>query len=334
MHNFENNDELDDFDVKFTDLPPGGKIDSLLADFAAWRRRARRRRDEPLAQPGASNDDFALEISDLPGDEKQRLPLVAMPLTALTTRFSSQKRRRRALSLITAVFVAILAIMVVLEGMPSAWNRALSLFTGSTSTPSTTSNAALTSDGPPAISGSGRFIGSSPANRFTWHQGIYSSQVIPIQEPLGPVPQSCPRSAGLSAGVSPVPTAVGGPPLWISGFDGNGTALTQLKRANRPGLGWYEQITLLLQSNYRNVVVLQGASLDNSAPLFLDSPSGEGVTALLLLDPSDPTISHHTTGDESWIVVNTNVYLPAAGCYSLTAEWAEGSWTVFFAAGK
>ncbi|HZU67580.1 MAG TPA: hypothetical protein VFA09_09895 [Ktedonobacteraceae bacterium] len=329
----------DDFDVKITDLPPDGKVDSLLANFRAWRGRPHPGRDQSGSytppESGESDDDFELEISDLPEGEKQPSFLVARPLTSLVTRFSPRERRRQALSLITAVFVAILVIMVMLEGMPSAWNGALSLLTGSTATPTTNSNATLTSGGPSAVSGSGRFIGSSPANKFTWHQGIYSSQVTPIQDPLEAAPQYCPGSTGSSSNAGPEPGAIGRPPLWISGLDKNGAALTQLKRSQRSSLGWYEPITLLLQSNYTNVVVLEGASNDNDAPVFLDSvPSGQGVTALLLLDPSDPTLSSHTIDNGSWIIINTNVYIPAAGCYSLTAEWAEGSWTVFFAAGR
>ncbi len=333
----ETMDDDFDFDVKITDLPPSGKIDSLLVKLAAFRGRPNplgRDQSGPYAHPKMVDDDFEVEITDLPENERPALSGMAAPLTNVAARFSPQIRRKRVVSLFTLAFVAVLIILVVLEGMPSAWSSALSIFAQPTPTPAMDSSLSDIS-GPPAITGSGRIIGSSHGSIFIWSKGTGSTQVIPVQDPLGPVPQYCPRNTGKRPDTPPSPSAVGGPPLWISGFDGNGTALTQLKRAKERDMGWYEQITLILQFSYSNVVVLQGANINNNAPLFLDSvPSGQGLTTLLLLDQGDSTISNHTVGDASWIVMNTNVYIPAAGCYSLTAQWAEGSWTVFFAAGK
>ncbi|HJT57168.1 MAG TPA: hypothetical protein VJ761_11785 [Ktedonobacteraceae bacterium] len=339
----------DDFDLKITDLPPEGKIDSLLARLATTRTqfasdmRSRllfrpyplgRDKSGPYGPAEELDDDFDLQISDLPEDEKPALSGMVAPLANVAARFAPQIRRKHALSLLTVASIAILAMLVVFGGMPSAWNSALSLFAHPTPTPAITSSLSDVS-GPPAITGSGRIIGTSHASIFVWGQEDGTPQIEPVQDPLGLVPQDCPQNMVQNPGAAPLSSAIGGTPLWISGFDGNGAALTHLKRANQPGLGWYQQITLLLPSNYPSVVVLQGADMNDNVPLlFNDVASGQGLTALLMLDPDDPSFSTHLINDEFWIVITTNVYVPASGCYSLSAQWTGGSWTVYFAAGK
>ena len=340
-------DDDDDFDLKITDLPPEGKIDSLLAKLATTRTQfASDMRSRLLSRPyplgrdqsgpyaRGVDDDFDLQITDLPEDERPALSGMVVPLANVAARFAPQIRRKHALSLLTVASIAILAMLVVFGGMPTAWNSALSLFAQPTPTPAITSSLSDAS-GPPAITGSGRIIGTSHASIFIWGQEDGTPQIEPVQDNLGPAPQDCPQNTAQNPGASPVSSAIGGTPLWISGFDRSGAALTHLKRANQPGLGWYQQITLLLPSNYPSVVVLQGADMNDNIPLlFNDAPSDQGLTALLMLDPDDPSFSTHIINDEPWIMITTNVYVPASGCYSLSAQWTGGSWTVYFAAGK
>jgi hypothetical protein len=282
-----------------------------------------------------ADDDFELEITDLPEGERTALSGIAGPVANLASRFSPRKRHKRTLPVAMAAIAVMLLVLVVLGGIPSTWNRALSLFAHPTPTPATNSVLSDTTQ-QPAITGSGRIIGSSNTGIFIWGSTIDGTpQVVPIQDPLGPAPQDCPQNTTQSPDAPPASSAVGGTPLWMTGFDGSGSALTQLKRAKQPGLGWYQQITLLLASNYPSVVVIQGTGMNENTPLMFDTiPYDQSLTALLMLDPADPSLSNHTVGDQSWIVMTTNVYVPASGCYSFSAQWTGGSWTVYFAAGK
>lgn len=330
-----------DFDLKITNLPPSGKIDHLLAKLAAtraqfasdMRSRLLSRQSSNIAQNETIDDDFELQIIDLPENEKPALSGMIAPLANVAARFSPQIRRKRVLSVFTMASVAVLAILVVFGGMPSAWNGALSLFARPTPTPAITSSLSDASE-QPAVTGSGRIVGTSHAGIFIWSQENGTPRAVPVQDDLGPVPQNCPQNTTQSSD-TPISSAFGGAPLWVSGFDGNSAALTHLQRANQPGLGWYQQITLLLQVTYGTNVVLQGASMNNNAPLLFNTLQHEqDLTNLLMLNPSDFSLPNPTTGGQQWIILTTNVYVPAAGCYSLSADWNDGGWTVYFAAGK
>ena len=346
MHDIENEveakDDDFDFELEITNLPPDRRIDHLLVRVATVRTqlasgiRARLlfKPSSTAAQGDAADDDFELEITDLPENERPALPGIAAPL-ATWSRLSPSIRRKRVMPLVTVVIIAALIVLVAVGGIPSAWNRALSLLAHPTPIPATTSGSSLSTEQPPARTGSGRIIGRSDVKIFIWGSNNGTPQVVPVQDNLGSAPQDCPQNTAQGFDSPPFATAAGGTPLWINGFNGPGTTLNHFKRAKDPELGWYQQITLLLASNYSNVVVLQGADMNKKAPLLFDTtPSDQGLTALLMLDPGDSSFSNHTIDDQSWIVMTTNVYVPASGCYSLSARWADGGWTIYFAAGK
>ena len=351
MHDIENEVEAKDddfvFELEITDLPPDRKIDHLLARLGVLRAQLTSEMRSRLLfkqfssadQDEAADDDFELEITDLPESERPKLPGIAAPVANWASRFSPRIRgkptwTRNLINLVpTAVIAGILIVLVVWGGIPSAWNRALSLFAQPTPTPATTSGSSDVT-GQHVITGSGRIIGSSDSQIFVWGSEN-GTQVISVQDNLGPVPQDCPQNTPQGPDSPPFPSFVGGTPLWITGFDGSSTALTHLKHAKQLELGWYQQITLLLQSNHVGDVMLQGGDMNDNAPLSFDTiPPNQGLTTLLMLRSTDPSLSNHTVGDQSWISLTTNVYVPASGCYYLSAEWADGSWTIYFAAGK
>ena len=343
MHDIENEvdakDDDFDFELEITNLPPDGKIDHLLVRLATLktqlaseiRARLLFKPSSTIAQDDVIDDDFELEITDLPGGERPALPRIPVPLAS---RLSPLKRQKRILPLILIGIIVVVIVLIVLGGISSAWNRALSIFALATPIPAITSGSSLSTEQPPARTGSGRIIGRSDVKTFIWGSNNGTPQVVPIQDNLGPAPQDCPQNTPQGFDSPPLPTAAGRTPLWITGFNGSGTILNHLKRARNPELGWYQQITLLLESNYPDVVVLQGSGMNNAPLLFDTIPSDQGLTALLMLDPGDSSLSNHTVGDQQWISFTTNVYVPAAGCYSLSAEWANGGWTIYFAAGK
>jgi hypothetical protein len=351
MHDIENEveakDDDFDFELEITDLPPDRKIDHLLARLRALRAQLTSEMRSQLLfkqsssanQDKAADDDFELEITDLPESERPELPGIAAPVANWASRFSPRIRgkptwTRNPINLApTAVIAGILIVLVIWGGIPSACNKALSLLAQPTPTPATTSGSSDVT-GQHVITGSGRIIGSSNAQIFVWGSEN-GTQVISVQDNLGPVPQDCPQNTPQGPDSPPFPSFVGGTPLWITGFDGSSTALTHLKHAKQLELGWYQQITLLLQSNHVGDVMLQGGDMNDNAPLSFDTiPPNQGLTTLLMLRSTDPSLSNHTVGDQSWISLTTNVYVPASGCYYLSAEWAGGSWTIYFAAGK
>lgn len=60
-----------------------------------------------------------------------------------------------------------------------------------------------------------------------------------------------------------------------------------------------------------------------------------GIAALALCySPADSSFPNHTTGDQQRTVRPINLYIPHSGCYYLQATWDDGSWTVYFAAGR
>jgi hypothetical protein len=353
MHDIENEveakDDDFDFELEIIDLPPDRKIDHLLVKLAAlraqltseMRSRLLFKQSSSAAQDEAADDNFELEITDLPESERPELPGIAAPVANWASRFSprirgQRTRTRGAINLVpTAVIAGILIVLVVWGGIPSAWNRALSLLAQPTPTPAITHGISDVTV-PREIIGSSKIIGFSHAKIFVWGSDNGTPQiVVPVQDNLGHAPQDCPQNTAQGPVSSPFPAAAGGTPLWITGFDGSSTTLTHLKRAKQPELGWYQQITLLLQSNYASEVILQGRDISNNSPLLFDTiPSDQGLTTLLMLTPTDPSLSNHTVGDQSWISLTTNVYMPASGCYYLSAEWTDGSWTIYFAAGK
>ena len=346
MHDIENEveaiDDDFDFELEITDLPPAGKIDHLLVRLGALRSqltseirsRLLFKQSSSVAQDEAADDDFELEITDLPESERPAMPGIVAPVATLASHFAPRVRRKRSLSLATAGIVVALVVLVVWGGIPSAWNRAVSLFAQPTPTPAMTHSLSDASE-PHIITGSGRIIGPSHISIFIWGSQNGTPQVISVQDNLGPVPQNCPQNTAQGSDAPPFPSAAGGTPLWITGFDGSGTTLTHLRRAKQPELGWFQQITLVLPSNYAGDVMLQGGDINDQAPLLFDTVSSDqGVTTLLTLKPTDPSLSNHTIGDQQWISLTANVYVPAAGCYYLSAEWTDGSWTIYFAAGK
>lgn len=343
MHDIENEveakDDDFDFELEITDLPPDGKFDHLRVRLATLRTQLASdirtrlffKQSPNVTQDGATDDDFELEITDLPESEKPELSGIAAPLATWASRLSPSIRRKRTLPL---AMIGIMVALIVLGGIPSAWNRALSLFAHPTPTPAITYGSSVPTE-QTAIAGSIKIIGRSDVKIFIWGSNNGTPQAVPVQDNLGPAPQDCPQNAAQGFNSPPFSAAAGGTPLWITGFDGSGTTLNHLKRAKQPELGWYQQITLLLASNYPNVVVLQGADMNKNAPLLFDTiPSDQGLTALLMLDSGDSSLSNHTVGDQQWISFTTNIYVPAAGCYYLSADWAGGSWTIYFAAGK
>ena len=155
---------------------------------------------------------------------------------------------------------------------------------------------------------------------------------------LGPIPADCPSSTA-TPDVGGIPNqrtyAVGGPDVWVDGFD-SARALTSITRdAAGPytQYGWPVRISLVTRDPFAAVVTLVGHDTRTHAPLWWASLSNDSYTvpaATFTIDPQQDQGS--TDGENKWWY--GALYLPGAGCYTLSASWSGGGWTATFAAGR
>jgi hypothetical protein len=155
---------------------------------------------------------------------------------------------------------------------------------------------------------------------------------------LGPAPADCPSSTA-TPGVGGIPNqltyAVGGPDVWVDGFD-SAHALTSITRdAAGPytQYGWPVRISLVTRDPFAAVVTLVGHDARTQSPLwwaFLSNDSYTVPAATFTVDPQQDQGS--TDGENKWWY--GALYLPGAGCYTLKASWPGGGWTASFAAGR
>ncbi len=162
-----------------------------------------------------------------------------------------------------------------------------------------------------------------------------SSPLIPSAT-LGDAPRACP---GLSQTYpfeyKGAPRAAGSSPVLVIGFGGPEAVMTNFKHAQPPEIGWYKRIVLLTETNYAGTITLRGGEMLSGTPIWFGmSPNNQGPMTSFNLVPLNAGVSNHTSGDEEWGLSTTNMYIPRAGCFFLMATWTQGSWVVFFSAGK
>ncbi|HLJ81359.1 MAG TPA: hypothetical protein VKT52_07740, partial [Ktedonobacterales bacterium] len=80
------------------------------------------------------------------------------------------------------------------------------------------------------------------------------------------------------------------------------------------------------------LVTLNGNDLRTHYPLWLTGEDPVQPSAPVMT--IDPTQVPSATNDGKWKIWFGTLYLPAAGCYALQANWPGGSWRVTFAAGR
>ena len=132
------------------------------------------------------------------------------------------------------------------------------------------------------------------------------------------------HSAADCAGVpTPVPVTlnlantIGQYPFVMGGFAGE-TATLGAGGAPTPH-GYYGKAVAQVYPGFPGTVTLTGKSLDTGAPLWFVSFTSETPATSQTFRDLGPN-----SGYVGYIL------LPATGCYSLTAVWDGGSWTVLF----
>ena len=159
---------------------------------------------------------------------------------------------------------------------------------------------------------------------------------------LGSAPADCPSSTAtphVGGFPNQLTYAVGGPDVWVDGFD-SARAVTSITRdATGPYTqwGWPVGIALVLRDPFNAAVTLVAHDTRTNSPLWWAFLGSDGYT--VPRSPPSRLIRSRirgslgaTDGASKWW--NGALYLPGAGCYTLRASWPGGGWTATFAAGR
>jgi hypothetical protein len=269
--------------------------------------------------------DTDLEISDLPGTRNYRISRTSPFVRALARQ---PRLRSRLWQAATAGSVLVLLLIVLSGSFPQLEQGFLKLFMR----PS-----------PALRERHSDFEALEITTQYQQRKVLawYASTppVVPLTSGLEAVPQYCLQYTLTQAFDSPpFPPGVGGAPMWVTGFSGPAgqhAVLDRLSRALLPQSGWYQRMQLVSATNYPGTITLQGGAEGSNLPLWFSAyPRGTGLIRSITVNPLDSGISNHTTGDQQWGVSSIDLYIARAGCYYLTATWAGGSWTAYFAAGR
>jgi hypothetical protein len=342
-------DDLEEFEVEISDLPPERGSHFLLAGLrgkrhthtsipfinteAAPKVRARVQPDEA--------DDFEIEFSDLPPSERSHFLLLR--LTALSehlraslvdskhaqsrggakaglARLTRAQRRAGMGRVLTALGVCAAVLLLLAGNAPSLRTQLVGLFVPSPPTPT------------PLIADTSNLFPSSGGVHIT----VRHSGLVPIetQNSLGPLPATCPKADTLQTFESPLdPPGLGEDPVWLVGFSGPTASLVHLRPAQPRWLGWYQTLTLFVEKGYASTLVLQGGGQRDGTPLWFGDENMSNIDNSVYIDLRHPAAGQHFLTTGQWEFMPVNIFVPAAGCYFLQVNWSGGSWMANFAAG-
>lgn len=338
-------DELEEFAVEISDLSPDTRSHYALFRLRAIKNTLRPGAHKPLAlgdqatrEARRDDNDFDIEFSDLPPSERSHylllrlvalkgriraaLPgLMAARATAGVARPTRGQRRASVGRVLTALGLCAAVLLLLAGNVPSLRSRLLGFFEQPAPTP-----APLIAD---------------TSNLFTSSNGVdinvRRSNLAPIQASgsLGPLPATCPRANTLQPFESPLdPPGLGSGPVWLVGFSGPTASLVHLDSSQAKWLGWYQTLTLFVEKGYEGTLLLQGGSQANGAPLWFSNENMSNANNSVYLDMQRATDKQRFYSSGQWEFVPVNVFVPAAGCYFLQANWSGGSWIADFAAGS
>ncbi|HVB71995.1 MAG TPA: hypothetical protein VNE38_00420 [Ktedonobacteraceae bacterium] len=262
-----------------------------------------------------------LEISDLPGTNSgHRVPAF---LRVLASRPSLRSRLWQAGT--TAIILCLL--FVLLPGyLPLLQRNFSGIFAQSTRVPAPQASQQVDP----------RYIvpGYDANKVIIW--AASTPPVVPVSATLDAAPRNCLHNTLTQNFDAPLyPAGVGGEPMWVTGFSGPRATLNHLIRAQQPQSGWYQQLTLVGETNFDGPVTLQGGVVGSTLPLWFGMyPHDTSMMLNIVVNPVNSSLSNHTTGDQQWGMLPINLYIARAGCYYLQASWNGGSWMVYFAAGR
>src|SRR5581483_6351677 len=282
-------DEIPEFDVEISDLPPDRRSHFLLLKLVDAQRRGQaaaqtfvgatlstftagvERNDE---KDPRMDEQFALEISDLPPSTRSHylllkltalrarvqtmLPFLRSPVDRPRAPLTRARRRMRIGRALTALGLCAVLVLLLVGNVPDLRAQLLTLLRAPA--PAST----------PVTSTSFR----SSISIFPIDQGVpiiverHGPPASPVQATPGPLPMSCPQASNLEPFMTPPdPTGLGGGlsgglgggPLWLTGFAGPTAALVDLQPlatslSQGHPIGWYESLTVFMLRSFLGTV--------------------------------------------------------------------------------
>lgn len=337
-------DELEEFEIAFSNLAPEKGSHFLLARLRGGRHVITSALFAHETAPETSDgkqqnalDNFEIEFSDLPPDKRSHFLLLkltalkkrvrtALPgfrparATAGSARPARTQRRASVGRALTALGLCAAVLLLLAGNVPSVRSRLIGFFESPVPTPA------------PLIADTSNLFSSSNGVSIT----VGHSSLVPIgpEGELGPLPSTCPKANTLQPFESPLdPPGLGGGPVWLVGFSGPTASLVHLNQGQERWLGWYQTLTLFIEKGYEGTLILQGGDQVNGTPLWFGNESMSNINNSVYLNLQRPTGNWHFLSSGQWEFMAVNVFVPAAGCYFLQANWSGGSWIADFAAG-
>jgi hypothetical protein len=339
MDNFEDEHSQNEFEIEFTDLPMGkneSRISLLLVNGAhiltllrSWYMSKMPRHD--IIDQG-DDDNFAIEISDLPPDDDQR---ISSKLSLFSVPISLRTHLWRAFIIVSTL---LMVLMLIFRAFPSLHGNVSGLFerpTPSPTNPVTLSRwsavRVVTEQTPGVLIVGQKVISTSTKSNVATGTTIWSTDLLP-----GPPPESkdCPARPTIG-----YPHQIGSAPIWATGFSGPLATLhlypTPVSVPAFPNaFGWTASILFEAPQDYAYPITLNGADIHTGSSLLFQLDSTQDPLAFLTLSPSQPPLNQGNASAVQKVSWSVTIYFPAAGCYFLTAWWPGGHWSINFAAGQ
>ncbi len=278
---------------------------------------------QPASNDADLNADIDLEIveiSDIPALEEDDTSYRSAISGQIARLGKHLPERRRTWRWLMSVATCFLLLGLLFSNLSALRSSILNLLPASTPTPApVTSNSILMPDTTPGVIG---------PNSDRGMEGRYVTYPVLADA----APQNC--------GAVPTVTAsreVGKAPVWLYGFDGP-RATIHLHGFSQPIVhnvyGWPIFIQLMVKDRFTLPVTLSGGNLRNGPTIFFAFYPGERPMDSIILGTQGLVVNpiQPETGQRAvWIAT---MFLFSSGCYTLTAAWPGGRWTVNFAAGR
>ena len=150
-----------------------------------------------------------------------------------------------------------------------------------------------------------------------------SEGAVPIAESPGTAP-TCPGASSRSLG--PLGWAIGDNSVAVVGF-AEESAIIKIGNGRQTPFGWSVKVLVLVHKGEDLPTSLSAVESESGTPAYIQSdPDDEPRTDVHLMKPQIPPA-------RGWLQFPSHLFVPAEGCYEMTARWDGGSWSRVFSVG-
>jgi hypothetical protein len=100
--------------------------------------------------------------------------------------------------------------------------------------------------------------------------------------------------------------------------------------ARRTHRGWRIKVLWVMRSDQQAVVTIEGSNVKTGQPLWF-KPADAKAGPAAVLDPAHPGAPSERAG---WLNFPSYLYVPSAGCYTLSARSSGEGWDMVFGFGQ